>query len=211
MSIGTTTAQPRHSQPGEPVWELAMLYPPQGSWTESAYLALESNLQIEFVDGRLAFLPMPTDDHQRIVFQLQLGMYNAAQQDALGTVRAAPLRMRIPNGRYREPDVLFVLSENDTRRGNVYWDGADIVVEVVSPGDESRSRDFIEKRSDYALAGVSEYWIVDPETREIHVLRLREGEYVEGSVARPGDIARSTLLPGFDIDVAGLLAPAAPR
>jgi Uma2 family endonuclease len=44
-----------------------------------------------------------------------------------------------------------------------YWEGADLVMEVVSSHDEDRRRDLVVKREEYARAGIAEYWIVDPE------------------------------------------------
>src|SRR5487761_1140790 len=45
----------------------------------------------------------------------------------------APLRLQIRPGKYREPDVLLVLSASDRRRPDPFWTGADLAVEVVSP------------------------------------------------------------------------------
>src|SRR6516225_2804569 len=52
--------------PGEPTWDIARLFPAQGDWSESEYLALATNQLIELTDGALDFLPMPTIFHQRI-------------------------------------------------------------------------------------------------------------------------------------------------
>ncbi len=77
-----------------------------------------------------------------------------------------------------------------------------MVVEVVSPDDPDR--DLVEKRADYAEAGISEYWIADPRDATITVLALRGDAYVEhGSFAR-GSSATSPLLKGFAADVAAV-------
>src|ERR1700730_17212480 len=55
---------------GEPTWDIARLFPAQGYWSESEYLALDTNHLIELTDGALDFLPMPTLFHQRIVAYL---------------------------------------------------------------------------------------------------------------------------------------------
>jgi hypothetical protein len=75
-------------------------------------------------------------------------------------------------------------SAADPRRQNAYWTGADLVIEVVSPDDPQR--DLVTKRSEYAQAGIPEYWIVDPQTETITVLRLEDARYVEHGVFRPG-------------------------
>ena len=51
-------------------------------------------------------------------------------------------------------------------------DGADLAIEVVSEGAEARERDLETKRAEYARAGISEYWIVDPQESRITVLTL---------------------------------------
>jgi hypothetical protein len=46
--------------------ELAELWPPQGQWTESDYLALpETNRYIELSEGEFIMPPYPTETHQR--------------------------------------------------------------------------------------------------------------------------------------------------
>ena len=54
-----------------------------------------------------------------------------------------------------------------------------LVVEVVSSGELQRNRDYIAKRSQYQDCGVAEYWIVDPNTKTILVLELKENKYIE--------------------------------
>ena len=55
--------------------------------------------------------------------------------------------------------------------------------------------------SDYAEAGVHEYWIVNPLDETTTVLALAGGKYREHGVFRPGDRAKSALLAGFEVDV----------
>jgi len=54
-----------------------------------------------------------------------------------------------------------------------------LVIEVVSPGELQRDRDFIAKRSQYQDCGIPEYWIIDPETKTILVLELADKTYTE--------------------------------
>lgn len=54
-----------------------------------------------------------------------------------------------------------------------------IVVEIVSPGQENEDRDYRYKRSEYAARGIPEYWIVDPEKKQVAVLTLVTGLYEE--------------------------------
>jgi Uma2 family endonuclease len=54
-----------------------------------------------------------------------------------------------------------------------------LVVEVVSPGELQRDRDFIAKRLQYQDCGIPEYWIIDPQTQSILVLELINKTYTE--------------------------------
>ena len=69
-----------------------------------------------------------------------------------------------------------------------------MVVEVVSPGDLQRERDYIAKRIQYQDCGIPEYWIVDPETKTILVLELTGTSYTEVGSFSGNDLVLS---PGF--------------
>ncbi len=192
-----------HSEFAEPAWEIARLFPNQGLWSEDDYLALKTNRLVEFSHGRVEVLPMPTDERQSIVAYL-FSILSALAQAMGGKVLFAPLRLRLTSGKFREPDLVFLLKSNDARRHNEYWDGADLVMEVVSPDDPDR--DWITKRQEYAQAGIAEYWIVDPRSSTITVLRLSDGAYEEHGRFAPGVIATSTLLDNLKVDVAAVFS-----
>jgi Uma2 family endonuclease len=193
-------------QAGEPTWEIAQLFPYQGTWTEEEYLALDTNHLIEFSEGYLEFLPMPTQSHQFIVFFLYRLLWAFVTERQLGVVLAAPMRMRTEPGKYREPDILFMAAEHSYLRGEQYWSGADFVMEVVSPADPDR--DYIKKRQDYARIGIAEYWIVDPGQQLITILVLDGDAYRVHGEFRPGVQAHSKLLDGFVVDVDEVFAAA---
>jgi Uma2 family endonuclease len=189
----------------EPAWEVALLFPAQGEWSEDDYLWLTDHTRrlAEFTDGHIEVLPMPTDAHQCMVLFLYRALYAFLAARGSGVVLVAPLRLRLRTGRYREPDVLLLLSASDVRRGHRYWTGADLVLEVVSPDDPKR--DLVRKRREYARAGISEHWIVNPVTQQIMVLHLEGTAYVEHGIFTRGTQATSVLLEGFTVAVADVL------
>ena len=131
-------------------WEVALLLPEQGQWSEDDYLWLTDHTKclVELTDGHLEVLPMPTDQHQRIVLFLYRALYAYLASRGMGMVLVAPLRLLLDTGRYREPDVLVLLSADDSRRSTRFWTGADLVIEVVSP--DNPQRDVVRKRQEYA-------------------------------------------------------------
>lgn len=187
----------------QPAWGVALLFPDQGTWSEDEYLDLPGNHLIEFNEGHLEVLPMPTPYHQMIAFHLHRTLHDYVKSRQLGAVFSAPLPVRVGRAKYREPDVAFVSTSQlpaDIRRVK-QLDRADLVVEVVSEGPENRTRDFVEKRTVYAQAGIAEYWIVEPISEEVSVLVLKDGQYEIDAVYRRGECLRSVLLPDFEMSV----------
>jgi Uma2 family endonuclease len=176
------------------------LDPLQGHWTEEQYLLLsdQTNRLLEYSDGYIEVLPMPTDNHQAMLEWLFLAL-KAFIERIGGKVRFAPLRVRVREGKYREPDILLVRDAHDPRRQNRFWLGADLVVEVVS--EDAPERDTKVKRADYASAGIPEYWIVNPLDSTITVLVLEGGAYRDYGIFRRGERAASRLLEGFAVSV----------
>jgi Uma2 family endonuclease len=191
--------------PGEPTWDVAQLFPNQGAWSEEDYLALDTNHLVEFSNGFVEFLPMPTMTHQLIVMAFYRLLESFVSTNAMGTVLIAAFKVRLWEEKFREPDVLFMKAEHASRMTDDYWDGADLVMEVVSDGDSDRRRDLTKKREEYALAGIPEYWIVDPKLGQITVLTLDGTSYAVHGEFSTGQRATSKLLPGFSVDVASVL------
>jgi Uma2 family endonuclease len=202
--MATVPNHPTSASEPQPAWEVALLYPSQGDWSEFEYLALDTNRLVELIDGNLKVLPMPTIPHQQIVVFLLEILKQFVTERQLGTVLIAPLPMRIRDNTYREPDVVFFSKEQVIPPDDKYLQGANLVIEVVSEDEESHKREYQEKRSDYASLGIPEYWIVDPQVERITVLTLDGRQYrVHGEFAL-GQQATSVLLAGFGVDVSAV-------
>ncbi len=143
--------------------------------------------------------PHPTHTHQLIVFELAIKMRAFVQKQNLGLVQIGPLPVRLWPGKIREPDILFVANEHSDRIAEQAYGPPNLVVEVLSPS--TRRTDRLEKTVEYARAGVSEYWIVDPNGRTVEVFILREGAYELLGKWEEGEEARSEVLAGFRLAV----------
>ena len=203
MAVGTRATSEK--PPSNTEWKevLEQILPPQGEWSEEEYLVLTDHRVrlVEFTDGFLEVLPVPTRAHQKILKFLFLAFFNFFDARG-GEVLFAPLRVRIRPGKYREPDLLLLLSGSDPRAQDRFWDGADLALEVVS--EDKPERDLVDKRGDYAEAKVPEYWIVNPQNETITVLELQGDTYLEAGVYRRGESARSVLRQEFSVDVAAV-------
>ncbi|MCI0681382.1 MAG: Uma2 family endonuclease [Gemmataceae bacterium] len=189
--------------------------PHQGEWTEGEYLALEGvfgdHIRAEFVDGRLEVLPVPTDPHQLIMVYLWkcLDTFIALHAPGVALVSGTRVRLQLRGGiQFREPDVVYMSARNSARRRVEFWDGADLVMEVVSGSAADRKRDWVIKVKEYAAAGIPEYWIVDPQKKVIRVLALRGKSYRRHGDFKPGHRATSVHVPGFLVAVSDVFAAA---
>ncbi len=200
-----TAPTPTRQEPAreQPAWEIANLFPFQGHWSEGDYLALETNRLVEFSHGYIEVLPMPSIPHQFIVLFLFEMLKAHVREHQLGKVLTAPARVRLWPGKHREPDVFVLLTAAGRPIYEQYVDGADLVIEVVSGGP--RDRDLVEKRQEYAQAGIPEYWIADPETASVTVLHLQGDAYAEHGIFGRSESATSRLLPGFAVAVDEIL------
>lgn len=213
IPLGSSCMGHRAANVGDPVWDLATLFPAQGAWTECDYLALDTNRLIELTDGYLEVLPMPTLLHQLIVDFLHSLLKAHIKTSIGGLVVFAPLPVKFRPDLYREPDIIYLSPDRVTAMGTAkYPRGADLVIEVVSEGDEARERDYISKRAIYAEYGVTEYWIVDPEQQQISVLSLdvSTSTYREHGVFKPGQQATSAMFGDFTVAVSDVFSHSQP-
>lgn len=104
-------------------------------------------------------------------------------------------------------DAHLVLMESSTRLGAT-MPPPRLVVEVVSPGDENSenyTRDYQDKRDQYAERGIPEYWLIDPQRSWIMVGLLVAGRY-QFTTFQGNQAIVSQALPTLDLTVAKVLA-----
>lgn len=175
-------------------------------WTEASYLefANDTNRIVELVDGKLVIHPMPTLLHQIIIVNLTVALHASKA----GRVFLAALPTKLWSDRIREPDVLFFTTAHFDRLHEAYVDPPDLAVEVLSPDRRSLKRDRVDKRAEYARAGIPEYWIVDPEVRNVLVLRLdaATGTYSEAGRFAGDDVVTALAAPDVAIRVEAMFA-----
>jgi Uma2 family endonuclease len=168
--------------------------------TYEEYLALAGASQIvEWVNGEVITHMPPNDIHQAFDLFLASVADTFVSVLQLGVVRHAPFEVKLwPSGPSREPDVLFVSTENLSRLTEKRVEGApDLIIEIISPGSVTIDR--VDKFLEYEQAGVSEYWLIDPRRgqRQADFYFLGpNGRFVAAELEN-GAVFRSAVLPGF--------------
>lgn len=98
----------------------------------------------------------------------------------------------------RAPDILFLCNENMHRLRVNYLEGpADLVVEIVSPGNSRTDRE--DKLLEYERGGVKEYWMIDLPRREARFYELADDSFYRVA-SLENDVYHSKVLDGFHLN-----------
>ena len=176
---------------------------PDKVWTYEDYLTLDDGVYFEIINGKASISPTPELFHQRWAGKLYQAIVRHIEARMLGEVFFAPVDVVLDEQNVVQPDLVFVASANAKllqRRG--IMGAPDLVVEIISPS--SLRHDRYDKRELYARFGVKEFWLADVANRSIEVLSLKSGAYQLFSCATDTGKIRSEVLPGFEVDLAGL-------
>ncbi|MDB9515411.1 Uma2 family endonuclease [Roseofilum reptotaenium CS-1145] len=189
-----------------------MLTTPPRFETFEDYLSYDENSDklYELFNGELVEMPPESG------FNFEIATFLLIQFSSLvgyRRVRGHGLELEVrgePKNRY--PDLTIIreehiqqLSKRNTLR--LSMSPPLLVVEVVSPGDIQRERDYIAKRSQYQDCGIPEYWIVDPQTQTILILELTNKTYRELGTFKNNDVLPSPNFPELNLTVNSILNP----
>ena len=124
----------------------------------------------ELIDGELLMVPSPTTEHQKILGKLWSLLCEFVQEHDLGIVFSAPLDVVLSQEDVLQPDIMFISREREGIITERNIQGApDLVIEILSPATAERDKTL--KKTRYAKFGVRDYWIVDPQSTTIEVLK----------------------------------------
>lgn len=155
--------------------------------TVDAWATLDEDVGGELVDGSLEEEEVASWAHEIVVSWL-IHVLRTWLIPRGGFVLGSETKLAISPSRGRKPDVLAYFGVRSPLGAPV----PDIVVEVITNTPRDQRRDRIEKKHDYAVLGVRQYWLVDPEARTLEILvRQADGRFLEVLAAAVGthDIA----------------------
>ncbi|HXA05269.1 MAG TPA: Uma2 family endonuclease [Bryobacteraceae bacterium] len=170
--------------------------------TRTEFERLPEEGRWEVVEGSAILVPPPEIEHQKICDRLNRLL--SVRLEPLGACVVSALSVFIPRPpksygeiQSRVPDV--IVSRREPQRYFEAGEPPELVVEVLSTprGNVERS----EKIDDYAYAGISEYWIVDPFKRAVEVYRMTDrGEYAAPDIVTEGQLTPRAF-PSIEIDI----------
>lgn len=152
-----------------------MSLPQLKTYTEEDYYNLPEDVRAELINGQFYDMSAPSRIHQEILGSMYVAISNHIKSKG-GSCRVypAPFAVKLLNDKKNivEPDI-SVICDPDKLTDKGCNGAPDWIIEIVSPSNPSH--DYITKLSLYHDAGVREYWIVDPQSKYIHVYNMETG------------------------------------
>jgi Uma2 family endonuclease len=175
--------------------------------TFADYLAYDdgTDRRYELTYGELIEVPPESDENVLIARTLDrvfsdLGGFRRVRTHQLAVEMMGQPKNRFPDLTVLRPEHVAQLQALGQSAITLGMAPPLLVVEVVSPGAESRRRDYFDKRNQYEWRGIPEYWIVDPQEGCVTVLTMVDGLYTE-TIFNGDDLAISPTFPEWPLTV----------
>ncbi len=147
-------------------------FPGQGKYTVKDYESLPEDQRVELIDGVFYDMAAPSYPHQIIggsIHAQLLAFRNGRKGPCVPLIAPADVQLDRDEKTIVQPDVMIVCDRSKILRQRVFG-APDFIVEVLSPS--TRKKDMNLKMMKYSAAGVREYWLVDPDSRQVVVYDL---------------------------------------
>jgi Uma2 family endonuclease len=165
---------------------------------ENYKLLPEAGPRYQLIQGDLYMAPAPNRFHQEISRNLQFELHSYLKRNPIGKLFDAPFDVYLDQINVFQPDIIVVLNE---RLGILTEEGAEgapeLVVEILSP--RTRRLDLVNKKKEYARAGVKELWFIDPEPRAITIHKFASDGVEKIRSVNEEETLSTDLLPGFNL------------
>jgi len=131
----------------------------------------------QIINNQLVMSPAPSLKHQQILKKIFLQINEIVEKNHLGEVLFAPVDIYLNEENVYQPDLVFISNERLNILQDKIQGAPDFVVEVLSPG--SKRFDKTEKKNVYESSGVKEYWIIEPESKQVTGYLLQNNAFIE--------------------------------
>lgn len=178
-------------------------YGKKAPYEEFLQLQRDSDERYEYIDGEIYLLASPRTAHQIAITELFGVFYNFFQRGNC-TPMLAPydieLRRTPENINIVQPDIMIICDLQEKLNEDDYYKGVpSLVVEVLSKS--TRSKDLILKLGLYMSCGVNEYWIVNPDNKEITVYLFEDNNISNSATFKNNEAAQSFIFEGLSAEI----------
>lgn len=158
----------------------------------------DEGVKAEFIAGEVILYDSPVyGRHWMTSSNISTYLLPYVREKQLGKVAYEKVMIRCTRNDY-EPDICFWTIEKakDFQVKQSVFPPPDFIIEILSKSTESRDRGI--KMTDYALHGVKEYWLVDPENYAVEQYVSQEKVFELYQKLKVGTIT-SKVVVGFEI------------
>lgn len=153
---------------------------------------MDESTKAEFIEGNIVLHSPAKEKHNAAVKCLLLLVGTFVEVHELGTVQGEKAMVHLTRNNF-EPDLAFWSHEKakDIKPDTMLYPAPDWVCEVLSPSTAKTDRGI--KHVDYALHGVSEYWMLDPDKQQLEQYFLKENTYELSLKSKSGIVESKTI------------------
>ena len=177
------------------------------TYEEFLEMSEASDLHYEYIDGEVFLMASPTYNHQAIVAEIHVCFHNWLKGKKCRSL-TSPFDVTLIKGKGSfnvvQPDIL-VLCDTDKINGKGRYTGVPtLVVEVLS--GSGKGRDMVIKLDLYMQSGVREYWMVDPDKREVMLYSFDKRNIMDHAFFSRDQAVQSMVFPGLEIKLADIFS-----
>ena len=178
-------------------------------WTYKDYKNwdLKPGERVELIYGIVYAMSAPNSQHQLISSVLHGEFYNFLKGKTCKAI-SAPFDVRLfykedeSDDTVVQPDLVVICDPE--KIGKEGCRGApDLVIEILSPSNTAMEMD--RKKNLYLKAGIQEFWIVNPELKQIEINLMENGRYSQ-CIIQAGDVLKSFKFADFELPMDILFA-----
>lgn len=149
----------------------------EGQYTLEDYYALPDERRVELIDGVFYDMSAPTSVHQALIGELHMafaGFVRSRKGPCKVFLSPCDVQLDEDDRTMVQPDLIVVCDRRKIRM-RCCFGAPDLVIEVLSPS--TRKKDLKIKTAKYANAGVREYWIIDPDSRQVMAIDFEKDAF----------------------------------
>ena len=155
-----------------------MSLPQEQYYTVEDFFNMPEDIRAELINGQIVYMASPSRIHQKILGALYVTIANYIREKGGDCeVYPSPFGVQLceEDDTVVEPDI-SVICDTDKLNDRGCLGAPDWIIEIASPSNPSH--DYITKLSLYYDAGVREYWIVDAQSKNIHIYNFEKGDLI---------------------------------
>lgn len=175
--------------------------------TYEQFLELATNTEdrYEYIDGKIYLMSSPKTIHQRILYEMSVVFYNWLKGKKCIPMFAPydiKLKRNEKNRNFVQPDLMVICDLEEQLGDDDYYQGVpSLIVEIASKS--TKSKDYVKKMDLYMDCGVSEYWIVDADSKLVHVYLFKDGDIFMNKTFTFADEIKSFYFEGLEVSLKG--------